>query len=170
MKNHEEMKTLNRLRSEAVRKAWAREIELVKEGKGTHQWTKDQQKELLETGKIAGYQGHHMKCCALYPQYAGDINNIQFLSNEEHLAAHNSGIYPMGFQSYTNGWYDAETGIMHDFLDDSPATPHFIEQKEHYYKIEKSLESNNLMEKSNCMKQDISPSVETLLLSQINEF
>ena len=45
-------------------------------------------KELLDTGKVKGFVGHHMKSVKGYPSLAGDPNNIQFLTRAEHLLAH----------------------------------------------------------------------------------
>ena len=76
-------------RSKAVRDAWKQEVDLVKAtGKGSYRWTEEQICELLSTGRVKGYQGHHMKCVSKYPLLAGDPNNIQFLSRAEHLQAH----------------------------------------------------------------------------------
>ena len=76
-------------RSSAVRKAWKNEVEQVmRTGKGTRDWTTDQIDELLTTGKVKGYVGHHMKSVKGYPELAGDPTNIQFLTRQEHLLAH----------------------------------------------------------------------------------
>lgn len=93
----------NSTRSGAVRKAWRNEYNNVKNG-GTglsRQWSVAEQNELLQTGKINGYQGHHMKSVKGYPQLAGDPNNIQFLTRQEHLAAHNGN-----FRNITTGHFD----------------------------------------------------------------
>lgn len=83
-------------RNKAIRKVWEREQELVKEGKGTRDWTKEQQQDILDPDKGKAYddqgrafEGQHMKSAAEYPEYQGDPNNIQFLTREEHLEAHN---------------------------------------------------------------------------------
>ena len=49
------------LRRKAVRQAWRRERENIAGGQeGTRKWTDIQLEELKETGKISGYEGHHI--------------------------------------------------------------------------------------------------------------
>lgn len=55
-------------RNKAVRKAWEREQQLVKEGCGTRDWTEEQQKDILDPAKGKAYddqgrafEGQHMK-------------------------------------------------------------------------------------------------------------
>ena len=79
----------NTCRGNAVRKAWQNEQELVREtGSGTRSWTAAQKTELLETGKVRGFVGHHMKSVKGFPDLAGDPSNIQFLTRAEHFLAH----------------------------------------------------------------------------------
>ena len=84
-----------RERNKAIRKAWEREQELVSEGKGTRDWSKEQQNDILDPDKGKAYdengrafEGQHMKSVVEYPEYQGDSDNIQFLTREEHLEAH----------------------------------------------------------------------------------
>lgn len=89
------------VRSSAVKKAWKNEAELVATtGKGTRNWTDLEIEELLTTGKVKGYDGHHMKSVNGYPELAGDPLNIQFLTRKEHLAAHNGN-----WRNITHGRY-----------------------------------------------------------------
>ena len=102
--------------NQAVLQAWKNEQNLVREGKGTRDWTPQQQKDILDKGKAynedgVAFQGHHMKSVEAYPQYQMDSENIQFLSRTEHYAAHG------GFQNPTNGYYDPMTGETKDFGD-----------------------------------------------------
>ena len=90
----------------AIAEAWKREKELVKKGMGTRDWTSDQQKDILATGKVhdadgKAFEGHHMKCVSRYPDFQGEPDNIQFLSREEHIKAHGGKT-----QNPTNGYYD----------------------------------------------------------------
>lgn len=101
----DEKKRLTAERSKAVRNAWKNEQALVMEGKGTRQWSKSEQKELIENGHISGYEGHHMKSVSEYPEYAGDSKNIQFLTREEHI----NGAHQGNTQNQTNGYYNTET-------------------------------------------------------------
>lgn len=83
-------KAIKNARQSAVRKAWKQEKEMVESiGQGTRDWSKKEMKELLENGKVKGYQGHHINNVKDHPSMAGDPNNIEFLNKTEHLDAHN---------------------------------------------------------------------------------
>ena len=56
----EEKLQLIRDRQKAVRDAWSREKTLVCQGKGTVNWNSEQQRELMEKGRVSGYEGQHM--------------------------------------------------------------------------------------------------------------
>lgn len=104
--------------SKAVRKAAKKEQELVRQGKGTRDWTPSQQKDILARGRAyddngVAFDGHHMKSVEAYPEYQGDPDNIQFLSKEEHKAAHQGS-----FLNSSNGYYDPQTGLILDFGED----------------------------------------------------
>lgn len=109
-------------RNKAIRLAWERERELVLQGKGTRDWSLDQQKDILDPDKGKAYdengrafEGQHMKSDAEYPEYQGDPNNIQFLTREEHLAAHKGS-----WQNPTNWYYNPETKEFVDFGENGP--------------------------------------------------
>lgn len=92
--------------NKAVAAAWAKEQALVQKGKGTRDWTSEQQQDILERGKAydenrKAFEGHHMKSAEKYPENQGNLENIQFLSRSEHFKAHNGS-----FQNPTNGFYD----------------------------------------------------------------
>lgn len=90
-------------RSKAVRLAWKNEAADVAAG-GTgisRRWSPGEIDQLLSTGKVKGYQGHHMKSVKGYPELAGDPNNIQFLTRAEHLAAHGGN-----WRNITHGRYN----------------------------------------------------------------
>ena len=94
-------KSTKSARSSAVRKAWKNEVALVEStGKGTRNWTTNEIDELLNTGKVKGYVGHHMKSVKGYPELAGDPLNIQFLTRKEHLLAHGGN-----WRNITHGRY-----------------------------------------------------------------
>ena len=117
--SNEEKKRLSYERQNAVRKAWKEEQARVTDGQGTRKWSKEEQQELIERGSVRGYEGHHMKSVSLYPQYAGDSHNIQFLSEEEHLLGAHGGNY----HNLTNGYYDPETQSMNEFGDELGRVP-----------------------------------------------
>ena len=109
-------------RNKAIRLAWERERELVLQGKGTRDWSLDQQKDILDPDKGKAYdengrafEGQHMKSAAEYPEYQGNPSNIQFLTREEHLAAHKGS-----WQNSTNWYYNPETKEFVDFGENGP--------------------------------------------------
>ena len=97
--------------SKAIRLAWENERQLVREGKGTRDWTREQQQSILDEniGKAyddngKAFEGHHMKNAETYPEYQGEAENIEFLTRAEHQDAHGGN-----FQNSTNGYYDPIT-------------------------------------------------------------
>jgi RHS repeat-associated protein len=81
-------KETEQARRRGVEKAWEKERELVKTGKGTRRWTEAEKKELLKTGKVKGYEGHHIKSVKDNPELADDPTNIEFLTRDEHFEEH----------------------------------------------------------------------------------
>ncbi|WP_290451976.1 MULTISPECIES: hypothetical protein [Bacteria] len=109
--------------SKAIRTAWLKEQELVSEGRGTRDWTAEQQEEILKLGKAyyhsenpddvndgKAFEGHHMKSAEAYPEYQGDPENIQFLSRPEHHEAHGGD-----YRNPTNWYFDPVTKTRRDF-------------------------------------------------------
>lgn len=132
-------------RRKAVDLAWKREKELVLEGKGTRDWTEEQQRQIIEDGRATdesgrAFDGHHMKNVATYPEYQEDPNNIQFLSRSEHLDAHGGCTH-----NSTNGFYDYKTGETIDFGDNPPIPCEIIELSNPIYLVPNSdkLDANN---------------------------
>ena len=106
----QEQKDLDNARSRGVRQAWERERAYVAKGMGTRNWTQEEQKELLETGRVSGYEAHHMSSVSKDPQNADNPDNIQFLTHDEHLAAHDGN-----YKNAAKGYYDPDTGKTHTF-------------------------------------------------------
>jgi hypothetical protein len=101
--------------NKAIAAAWSNEQQLVREGKGTRDWTPEQQRDILDKGKAyddngKAFEGHHMKSAENFPEYQGDSGNIQFLTRAEHFSAHNRN-----FQNPTNGFFNPYTGETKDF-------------------------------------------------------
>ena len=79
-------------RNRAVKAAWAQEKKLVETtGRGTRDWTVAEIEELLTTGEVKGYQGHHINSAKFTPELADDPNNIVFYSDQEHLTLGHGG-------------------------------------------------------------------------------
>ena len=103
--------------NKAILAAWNKEQELVQEGKGTREWTPQQQQDILEKGKAyddneKAFEGQHMKSAEMYPEYQGEPGNIQFLTRAEHLEAHDGN-----WQNPTNWYFNPETKEKFDFGD-----------------------------------------------------
>lgn len=101
--------------NKAILAAWNKEQELVREGKGTREWTPEQQQDILEKGKAydengVAFQGQHMKSAEMYPEYQGDPGNIQLLTRAEHLEAHNGN-----WRNPTNWYFNPVTREKIDF-------------------------------------------------------
>ena len=81
---------LNRLRKQAVSDAWRLEQRLINEGRqGSVPWTDAQAAELLQTGRVKGFEGHHVNNVNTFPELAGNPRNIQFVDGRlNHLDAH----------------------------------------------------------------------------------
>lgn len=109
MRDPETVKKCN----QAIAAAWKRERSLVLNGMGSRNWTAAEQRELIQNGKVKGYHGHHMQSVKAYPEQAGNSDNIQFLTKEEHLYGAHQG----KFQNKTNGMYHAEKGKSEEFAD-----------------------------------------------------
>ncbi len=78
------------LRRKAVKDAWVQERDLLRSGvPGTRKWTADEVAELINTGRVYGYEGHHINSVGSNPQDCGDPDNIEFVTRAEHLARHN---------------------------------------------------------------------------------
>lgn len=99
----------------AVSKAWAKEREQVCKSRGSRNWSQSEQKEIIRTGKCHGYEGQHMLSVKEHPEHAGNEQNIQFLTREEHLKAHNGN-----WKNDANGKYNLRTGKVEPFADGNP--------------------------------------------------
>lgn len=58
-------------------------------GRGTYRWTAAQKAELLQTGRVSGFQGHHINSVKGHPGMAGNPNNVEFVKGSAgNLAKH----------------------------------------------------------------------------------
>lgn len=103
----EEKRALKNARQRGINAMWRNEAELVKQGRGTREWTPAEQEQLLRNGTVQGYQVHHQHSAMAHSdnvELAADVNNLQILSKEEHIAAHNGS-----WRNPTHGYYDYQT-------------------------------------------------------------
>lgn len=154
--------------TKAVLAAWTREQELVKEGKGTRDWTPKQQQDILERGRAYEYEdaddevgkafeGQHMKSVESYPEYQGNPDNIQFLTRDEHLAAHDGS-----WLNPTNWYYDPITKEKTRFAEDELIPCKAIELSEPIIKLKwPSEDENNLNQERNKSNSDKSNKPDT---------
>jgi RHS repeat-associated protein len=77
-------------RQAAVREAWKLEAERARSGKPTNTpFTADELRELRDTGKVSGYEGHHVESVSNNPNAARDPKNIKFVKGRAaHLREH----------------------------------------------------------------------------------
>jgi hypothetical protein len=74
---------------------------------GTVNWSAAEKAELLQTGKVSGYQGHHINSVNGHPELARDPNNIKLVKgNAGNLAEHGGS-----FQNPTTGELMNRTSI-----------------------------------------------------------
>ena len=150
-------------RNKAVREAWNKELELVQEGKGTREWTLEQQKDILEKGRAydengKAFEGQHMKSAEMYPEYQGEPGNIQFLTRKEHLEAHDGN-----WQNPTNWYYNPVTKEKFDF-GDGPFIPcEIIQLPEPIISLtrDSTIQENVIEEKEDFSKDVLKQSAET---------
>ena len=82
------------LSQSAISKAWqAERLEVELGGKGTNNWTKAQKKELLNTGRVKGYEGNHQQGVKSHSEEQANPDNIKFYSHEDHLKVVHRGNY-----------------------------------------------------------------------------
>jgi RHS repeat-associated protein len=131
--------SLDAQRQAAVRKAWKQEQARVARGeRGTVKWTAAQKTELLQTGKVSGFQGHHINSVKGSPHLAGEPNNIEFvkgraanlakhggdfhnastgeLVNRAFVAAQVIGLLVQAWGDYSFNKHESQTGLHSDAI------------------------------------------------------
>jgi len=146
--------------SRAIASEWANEKIRILEGKGTRNWTPEQQRDILSKGRAydedgKAIEGHHMKSAEAFPEYQGDTGNIQFLTRTEHRSAH-SGY----FQNPTNGYYDPITGETSDFDIESYVPCQVIELSDPVVKVDDLQYNHNCIEIEKEFGTDITKTLE----------
>ena len=115
-------------RQRGIARAKRQEKEYIQQGKGTRDWTPEQQKQLMDQGAVKDIDWHHMRSVSSGETYEEKIaiaenkNNIQPLSssseNNEHMAAHGGNT-----RNRTNGYYDPQTKQTKSFGNGEPKAP-----------------------------------------------
>lgn len=80
----EKQRLLHHARGLAVRKAWHREKDLLKNGvSGTMEWTTAEADEIVQTGSASAYEGDYTHDVQQYPELAEDPFNVRFVKKSE---------------------------------------------------------------------------------------
>ena len=103
-----------------VAKAWENERKQVMNSHGSRNWTQEEQKQILATGRAAGYEGQHMMSVSKHPEQASNPNNIQFLTHDEHFKAHGGN-----WKNDANGRYNRKTGQVEKFKGNDPGKTNY---------------------------------------------
>ncbi|XP_061644643.1 teneurin-3 isoform X5 [Phyllopteryx taeniolatus] len=71
-------------RQRALAGAWAREQRRLRDGEeGGRPWTEGEKRQLLNAGKVLGYDGYYALSAEQYPELADSADNIHFLRQNE---------------------------------------------------------------------------------------
>lgn len=95
---HNDCSYIKNLRKKAVNDAWAKEVQAVKNGTSKYNWTSAEKRQLLEFGKIKGYEGHHIIPVnelegKVGEHLIGSADDIVFLSKKAHKLVHKGQNY-----------------------------------------------------------------------------
>ena len=80
-------------RNRGVSRAWEYEVADIKMGgKGSSNWSKFQQSEIIKRGSVRGAEGHHLKNVADHPEHQANPDNIKFYKTKgAHLREGHNG-------------------------------------------------------------------------------
>jgi RHS repeat-associated protein len=88
-------KAIKNAKRRGVKRAWAQEKKLIEGGnEGSRQWSKKERRELLTTGKVRDYNGHHQNSVSGEVTFDGKIaraeapENVKFMKSKEHRRLH----------------------------------------------------------------------------------
>lgn len=82
--DEERARVLELARQRALASAWAREAQCIRDGEaGTRLWTEAEKRQLLNGGRVQGYDGYYILSVEQYPELSDSMNNIQFLRQNE---------------------------------------------------------------------------------------
>ena len=76
----EKQRILHHAKTSAVRKAWHREQEALRNGySGSVDWSASEQDEILKSGQASAYEGEFIHDIFRYPELAEDPYNVRFV-------------------------------------------------------------------------------------------
>ncbi|MBN3297342.1 TEN2 protein, partial [Amia calva] len=82
--DEERNRVLDQARQRALSSAWLKEQQKARDGKeGSRLWTDGEKQQLLNTGRVQGYDGYYVLPVEQYPELADSSSNIQFLRQNE---------------------------------------------------------------------------------------
>ncbi|XP_077197423.1 teneurin-4 isoform X3 [Paroedura picta] len=82
--DEEKTRVLELARQRAVAQAWSREQQRLRDGEeGTRSWTEGERQQLLNTGRVQGYDGYFVISVEQYPELSDSANNIHFMRQSE---------------------------------------------------------------------------------------
>ncbi|XP_068014499.1 teneurin-2 isoform X11 [Melanerpes formicivorus] len=82
--DEEKARVLDQARQRALGSAWAKEQQKARDGReGSRVWTDGEKQQLLNTGRVQGYEGYYVLPVEQYPELADSSSNIQFLRQNE---------------------------------------------------------------------------------------
>ena len=82
--DEERSRVLELARQRAVMGAWARERQRLRDGEdGSRAWTGGERQQLLNGGRVPGYDGYYVASADQYPELADSPSNIHFMRQSE---------------------------------------------------------------------------------------
>uniref|UniRef100_A0A452GKG8 EGF-like domain-containing protein n=1 Tax=Gopherus agassizii TaxID=38772 RepID=A0A452GKG8_9SAUR len=82
--DEEKARVLELARQRAIAQAWAREQQRLRDGEeGIRSWTEGEKQQVLNTGRVQGYDGYFVISVEQYPELSDSANNIHFMRQSE---------------------------------------------------------------------------------------
>uniref|UniRef100_A0A8B9IS25 Teneurin transmembrane protein 4 n=1 Tax=Amazona collaria TaxID=241587 RepID=A0A8B9IS25_9PSIT len=82
--DEEKARVLELARQRAVAQAWSREQQRLRDGEeGVRSWTEGEKQQVLNTGRVQGYDGYFVISVEQYPELSDSANNIHFMRQSE---------------------------------------------------------------------------------------
>ncbi|XP_069496010.1 teneurin-4 isoform X4 [Ambystoma mexicanum] len=82
--DEEKARVLELARQRAISQAWAREQQRLRDGEeGLRSWTEGEKQQVLNTGRVQGYDGYFVISVEQYPELSDSANNIHFMRQSE---------------------------------------------------------------------------------------